>query len=232
MRNQSRQKMPIGDLLKAIDDCRSINELFALVRSEGIEIRMRSQSAASNIAYQPLQKNPGILPLDVLKKNVREAAIEAARTHPAEHTQDQLIRAIETCPTIDKLFELVKNEHIVIQMKSFNSASNLPQVPPSQMQLKPDKSPLDMLKEQVINAVRETQRRHTKEQLIRAVETCPTIDKLFALVKNEHIVIRMKSVNSASNLPQQKPSEMQLMPDKSPLDRLKEQVIDAIKYAN
>ncbi len=228
MQVQGRQKMPLGNLLNAIDECRSINELFALVHREGIVIQMRSQSAASNIAYKPLAKNPGILPLDTLKKQVREAVIESSK----QHSTEQLIRAIETCPTIDKLFELVKRENIVIQMKSFNSASNLPQLKPSEMQLVPDKSPLERLKEQVVNAVRDASRKHTKEQLIRAVETCPTIDKLFELVKNEHIVIRMKSFNSASNLPRQNPSELQMIPDKSPLDRLKEQVVEAIKYSN
>ena len=228
MQVQGRQKMPLGNLLNAIDECRSINELFALVHREGIVIQMRSQSAASNIAYKPLAKNPGILPLDTLKKQVREAVIESSK----QHSTEQLIRAIETCPTIDKLFELVKRENIVIQMKSFNSASNLPQLKPSEMQLVPDKSPLERLKEQVVNAVRDASRKHTKEQLIRAVETCPTIDKLFELVKNEHIVIRMKSFNSASNLPRQNPSELQMIPDKGPLDRLKEQVVEAIKYSN
>lgn len=146
---QGRQKMPLGDLLKAIDDCRSINELFALVYREGIVIQMRSQSSASNIDYQPLPKNPGILPLETLKKNVRDAAIEESR----RHNKEQLLRAIETCPSIDKLFELVKNEHIVIRMKSFSSASNLPQNKPSEMALMPDKSPLERLKEQVADAV-------------------------------------------------------------------------------
>ena len=153
-----------------------------------------------------------------------------AQTH-RKRTTEELLRAIDTCPTIDKLFELVKNEHIVIQMKSFNSASNLPMYKP---ELKPDKLPLDRLREQVRQAVIDEARRqsapppaqgHTKEQLIRAVETCPTIDKLFELVKNEHIVIQMKSFNSASNLPMYKP---ELKPDKSPLDRLKEQVMDAV----
>lgn len=149
MQVQGRKKMPLGDLLKAIDDCQSISMLFNLVHSQGIVIQMRSQSAASNIDYKPLPKNPNILPLDTLKKQVREAAIEASR----KHTKEQLIRAVETCPTIDKLFELVKNEHIVIQMKSFHSASNLPQKKPSEMELMPDKSPLDRLKEQVVEAV-------------------------------------------------------------------------------
>ena len=151
--------------------------------------------------------------------------------HHRKRTTEELLRAIDTCPTIDKLFELVKNQHIVIQMKSFNSASSLPKEAPK---LIPDLSPLDSLKIQVRQAVLDEARlsgapspnqRHTKEQLIRAVETCPTIDKLFELVKNEHIVIQMKSFNSASCLPMQK-----LVPDPSvsPLDRLKEQVLDAV----
>ena len=149
MQISERQNVPLGNLLKAIDDCRTIGELFALVRREGIMIQMRSQSAASNIQYTPLPKNPGVLPLDTLKKQVREAVIDANR----KHTKEQLVRAVETCPTIDKLFELVKNEHIVIRMKSFSSASNLPQNKPAEMELIPDKTPLDRLKEQVVEAV-------------------------------------------------------------------------------
>lgn len=151
------------------------------------------------------------------------------------HTTEELLRAIDTCPTIEKLFELVKNEHIVIQMQSFNSASSLPKQAPKPI---PDLSPLDSLKirvrEAVLNEAHKNKapyqppQRHTKEQLIRAVQTCPTIDKLFELVKNEHIVIRMKSFNSASGLPQKRLSGAELMPDKSPLDRLKEQVLDAV----
>lgn len=152
-----------------------------------------------------------------------------------KHTTEQILRAIETCPTIDKLFEIVKNEQIVIRMQSFHSASSLPKQAP---ELIPDLSPLDSLKIQVRQAVLDAARvkeprqpaapRHTKEQIIRAVQTCPTIDKLFELVKNEHIVIRMKSFNSASCLPQHKPTGAELIPDKSPLDLLKEQVLDAV----
>jgi hypothetical protein len=145
-----------------------------------------------------------------------------------KRTTEELLRAIDTCPTIDKLFELVKNEHIVIQMQSFNSASSLPKQAPVPI---PDLSPLDSLRIGVRQAVLDAARKqsapvqHTKEQLIRAVQTCPTIDKLFELVKNEHIVIQMKSFNSASNLPAFKP---ELKPELSPLDRLKEQVLDAV----
>ena len=146
---QTKQRMPLGNLLKAIDDCKTISMLFNLVYSQGIVIQMRSQSAASNIDYQPLPKNPNVLPLETLKKQVREAVIEEYR----RHSKEDLIRAVETCPTIDKLFELVKNEHIVIRMKSFNSASNLPQQKLPEPELMPDKTPLDRLKEQVVEAI-------------------------------------------------------------------------------
>ena len=80
------------------------------------------------------------------------------------HTTEQILRAIETCPTIDKLFEIVKNEHIVIQMQSFNSASSLPKQAPKQI---PDLSPLESLKIQVrqavLDAARKNAPRHTKE---------------------------------------------------------------------
>ena len=148
-----------------------------------------------------------------------------------KRTTEELLRAIDTCPTIDKLFELVKNEHIVIQMKSFNSASSLPRQTP---ELIPDMSPLDSLRIQVRQAVMDEARRrstpppyqrHSKEQLIRAIQICPTIDKLFELVKNEQIVIRMKSFGSASSLPAKR---LEPDPGVSPLDRLKEQVMDAV----
>ena len=150
-----------------------------------------------------------------------------------KHTTEELLRAIDTCPTINKLFELVKNEHIVIQMKSFHSASSLPR---QELQPIPDLSPLDSLRIQVRQAVLDEARRnavtaplspskHTRAQLLRAIETCPTIGKLFELVKNEHIVIQMKSFSSASSIPAK---NVPLIPDKSPLDSLKEQVAAAV----
>ena len=148
-----------------------------------------------------------------------------------KHTTEELLRAIDTCPTIGKLFELVKNEHIVVQMQSFHSASSLPKQALTPV---PDISPLNQLKQQVRQAVLNAARakgtpvRHTKEQLIRAVETCPTIDKLFELVKNERIVIQMKSQSSASCLPQHKLSGSELMPATSPLERLRQQVLEAV----
>ncbi len=249
---EEKTKHKEEQLVKAIETCPTIDRLFELVKSEHIVIPMSSFSSASGLPKEKPELKPKGSPLDRLKKQVLDAIADKTQSSP-EHsgseaikpdlpvsdsprpqTPEQLLRAIDTCPSIDKLFAIVKNEHIVIQMQSFNSASSLPRRVPKQI---PDLSPLDSLKIQVRQAVmdaarlrgeRPAQPQHTKEQLIRAVEICPTIDKLFELVKNEHIVIKMKSFNSASGLPQRKLSGAELKPDSSPLDRLKKQVLDAV----
>ena len=141
----------------------------------------------------------------------------------------ELLHAIDTCPSIDKLFALVKNEHIVIRMKSQQAASNIPY---RELPKNPMLSPLESLRAQVREAAIAMYKKHTKDELIRAVETCPSIDKLFELVKNEHIIIRMKSQNSASCLPQKRLSGSELMPDTTPLERLRQQVLEAVIYEN
>lgn len=146
---------------------------------------------------------------------------------PHRRPLGELLHAIDTCPTIGQLCELVRREHIVIQMKSQQAASNIPFRPLPQ---NPQISPLESLRAQVREAAIAMYQSHTKAELIRAVETCPSIDKLFELVKNEHIVIQMKSQNSASCLPQHRLSGAELRPDTTPLERLRQQVLEAVIY--
>lgn len=144
------RKKSTGELLRIIEECKSINQLFALVQHEGIVIQMKpSENAASNIPFTPLKNGPDILPLEKLKRQVKDAVLQRAKVH----SKEQLIRAVETCPSIDKLFELVKNEHIVIQMKSQQSASCLPAKVFSEADFNPEYSPLDKLKDQVKAAI-------------------------------------------------------------------------------
>ena len=222
MKAQTTGRRPLSELLRAIDTCPTIDKLFELVKNEHIVIRMQSQNAASNIPYQPLPKDT-TPPLERLRAQVREAAIAMYQEDQAEQ---RLMYKIDTCPSIDKLFKLVKDEHIVIQMKSQNAASNIPFQPLP----KDTTPPLERLRDQVREAAAAMFRVREKERLIRAVETCPSIDKLFELVKNEHIVIRMKSQNSASNLPQHRLSGAELKPDTTPLERLRQQVLEAVIY--
>ena len=150
MQVQGYQKKSVPELLRAIDACTSIGQVCALVQHEGIVIQMKAQQSASNLPAQKLPHRPTVSPLDSLKAQVKEAAMAQSR----RHTKDQLIRAVELCPSIDKLFELVKNEHIVIRMKAQHAASCLPQPKLSGSDLMPDKPPLERLKEQVLDAVR------------------------------------------------------------------------------
>lgn len=143
------RKKSKAELLKALDECISIGQVCALVQHEGIVVRMKSQASASNIPYRELPKDRDLSPLQSLKEQVREAIYAM----PETHSKEQLIRAVQLCPSIDKLFELVKNEHIVIQMKAQHSASCLPQKRLSGDELMPDKTPLEMLKDQVLSAI-------------------------------------------------------------------------------
>ncbi len=147
----------------------------------------------------------------------------------------ELLCAIDACMSINQLFALVQHEGIVIQMKSQNSASNLPaqRLPEGP----DDRSPLERLKEQVKQSIVGKgnpippssagggSHPQSREMLIRAIDECRTINQLFALVQQKGIVIRMKSQNSASCLPMQ---PLEPIPTLTPLERLKEQVKQAV----
>ncbi len=65
------------ELLKAVDDCVSISQLFALVQHEGLVLPMESQKGASNIAPKKLSTDKTKLksPLEKLKDRVRIAIV-------------------------------------------------------------------------------------------------------------------------------------------------------------
>ena len=141
--------------------------------------------------------------------------------HPNLSTKD-LLRALEQCTTINQVFSFVQHTGIVIQMKSQQSASSLPKPTPVPI---PDKSPLESLKAQVRDAILEAEKRDSREDIIKEIDRCNTIVQIFQLVQRHNIVIQMKSQQSASCLPKK---QVPLIPDKSPLDSLKEQVKEAV----
>ena len=49
------KKMNIPELLKAIDECTSLSQLFALIQHEQIEIQMHAQEGASNLTPRKLE---------------------------------------------------------------------------------------------------------------------------------------------------------------------------------
>ena len=70
-------------------------------------------------------------------------------------------------------------------------------------------------------------KKKTKLEFLKAVEDCKSISQLCALVQHEGITIQMQCFGLASNIPQKKLATGELVV-KSPLDTLKERVINAI----
>lgn len=64
-------------LLKAIDECKSLSQLFALIQHEHITMQMHCQSGASNIKPKKLGPNEIIqkndTPLERFKEQIRKA---------------------------------------------------------------------------------------------------------------------------------------------------------------
>ena len=71
------KKKTKAELLKAVDDCVSISQLFALVQHEGLVLQMQSLPGASNIAPKklPTGEMVGKSPIDSLKDRVKIAII-------------------------------------------------------------------------------------------------------------------------------------------------------------
>lgn len=69
------KKKTKSELLKAVDECKSISELCALVQSQGIKIQMQCLPGASNIPTKKLETGELVVksPLYNLKDRVRNA---------------------------------------------------------------------------------------------------------------------------------------------------------------
>lgn len=67
-------------LLKEIDACKSLSQLFALIQHEGIVMRMYGQTGASNLTPKKLTPNEIIekndTPFERLRVKVREAVMQ------------------------------------------------------------------------------------------------------------------------------------------------------------
>ncbi len=68
-------------LLKAIDECTSLSQLFALIQHENIVIQMHTLPGASNIAPKTLTPqqiiNKKDTPFERLREQVRKAVLES-----------------------------------------------------------------------------------------------------------------------------------------------------------
>ena len=142
------KKKTKSELLKAIEECKSISQLCALVQHEGITIQMQCLPGASNIPKKnlPIGELAVKSSLDNLKERVKMEVLGHKKN------KSELLEAVEECESISQLCALVRHEGITIQMQCLPGASNIPKknLPTGEMVVN---SPLDNLKDRVRNAV-------------------------------------------------------------------------------
>ncbi len=156
------KKKNIRELLKAIDECNSLSQLFALIQHEQIEIQMHAQSGASNLQPRTLKAQDIInnkdLPLDRLKAEVKKSVCSSYVPPQPKIPDTALIREIRATQTLSELFALIRRENIVLPMHAQSGASNLEPKklapPPPQ---KSGESPFERFKAEVMRSVADRQ---------------------------------------------------------------------------
>ncbi len=154
------KKKNIPELLKAIDNCTSLSQLFALIQHEQIEIQMHAQDGASNLTPRKLTAKDIIgnrdFPLDRLKNEVKKAV--CINYVPPKHGGDNsaIVNAIRETKTLSELFTLIQKENIKIPMHAQSGASNLtPKKLEPKLQIDTELSPFERFKAEVIRSVSE-----------------------------------------------------------------------------
>ena len=152
------KKQDIYTLLKAIDECTSLSQLFALIQHEQIEIQMHAQSGASNLqprklTAENLAENKDI-PIDRLKSEVKKAVCGRYQPPDVKGENSELVKAIRATKTLTELFELIQKEHIVVQMHAQSGASNLePKKLTVSASVDKNENPFERFKSEVIRSV-------------------------------------------------------------------------------
>ena len=114
------RKKKIPDLLRAIDDCTSLSQLFALIQHEQIASNLTPRKLS---AKEIIEQND--LPLDRLKAEVKRSVCGSYVPSNLTDADSELIQAIIDTKTLSELFSLIQREHIVIPMHAQSGASNL-----------------------------------------------------------------------------------------------------------
>lgn len=152
------RKKKIPELLRAIDDCTSLSQLFALIQHEQIEVQMHAQSGASNVKPRKLTTKDIIgnrdFPLDRLKMEVKKAVCGSYVPPTITPAEGELIQKIRDTKTLSELFALIQREHIVIPMHAQTGASNLtPKKLEPKVVIETGESPFDRFKAEVVRSL-------------------------------------------------------------------------------
>ena len=151
------RKKSRDQLIKAIQECTTLSQLFALIQLEGITLQMHAQPGASNLAPRRLT------PQDIIKNNdtplerLKAEVLKAIGYKPPRWSYEEkrrILNEIDSSKTLSELFALMIKEKIVMQMHSQPGASNLtPRVLSQQEMVDNNDMPFERLKAEVRKAV-------------------------------------------------------------------------------
>ena len=161
-RNKSQDR-----LVKAIEETKTLSQLFTLIQKENIRIQMHAQSGASNLKPRKLAPPKPVTETDNPFERFKAEVIRSVtgKTEPEiprgyQHKPKQeLLDAIDSCTTLSQLFALIQHEDIEIQMHAQSNASGgfprkLVKLTAKDIISKKD-TPFERLKEEVRKSVSE-----------------------------------------------------------------------------
>ncbi len=123
-----------AQLVKAIEETKTLSQLFALIQKEQIHIQMHAQSGASNLKPRRLAVPKPVtetdnpferLKAEVIKSVTGKTEAEETPRGYQHKSKQELLKAVDECTTLSQLFALIQHEDITIYMHSNSDASSL-----------------------------------------------------------------------------------------------------------
>lgn len=121
-----------AQLVKAIEETKTLSQLFALIQKEKIQVQMHAQSGASNLKPRRLSAPKPVTetdnPFERFKEEVIKSVTGVTETPKRGYqgkSKEELLRAVDECTSISQLFALIQHEDITIYMHSNTDASSL-----------------------------------------------------------------------------------------------------------
>ncbi|MBQ6387550.1 MAG: hypothetical protein IJH96_02900 [Ruminococcus sp.] len=150
------RKKSRDELVRAIQECTTLSQLFALIQWEGISLPMHAQTGASNLAPRRLTPKDIVRNSDTPLERLKAEVLKAIGYVPPQwepKDQTRLLGAIDRTESLSELFALIRQEGIRMQMHSQPGASNLTPRVLSRTETEEKNTPFERLKEEVRKAV-------------------------------------------------------------------------------
>ena len=151
-----------AELIRKINNSKSLNELFTLIRREYNEFRMFNQPVLTGITQiisdlKPVESEQDV-PFERVKIKAREAILASSEDFRKNGTvgkyEEKVIREINKCKSLSEIFSIIGRENINLENFSQYKATS---VTPGVLEIKQIKNkrelPFERIKDMAINSV-------------------------------------------------------------------------------